>query len=153
MKRIYGRTPLERILAHLIPAANGCLEWEGCCSAWGYGQANVDGVIVYIHKWLWELVHGPVPAGWEVDHLCRNRRCGNVLHLEAVPKAVNTLRGVGQSALHAKKTHCPLGHPYDVIVVRARGRSTRRCKRCEQVRSQWRDRHPRLDEVYLCGLS
>ena len=153
MKRIAGCSPLARVLAHLIPVENGCLIWEGCCSRWGYGQVNVGGVIVYVHRWVWELVHGPIPDGWEVDHLCRNRRCGKLEHLEAVPKAVNTLRGVGQSAVHARKTHCPVGHPYDVLVRRGNGRVTRRCRRCEAVRANWRDRPLRGELEGLCGLS
>jgi hypothetical protein len=36
------------------------------------------------HRWFWELLVGPVPEGHEVNHLCKNRRCCNVEHLECL---------------------------------------------------------------------
>jgi hypothetical protein len=35
---------------------------------------------------------GPIPAGLEVDHLCRNRSCCNPAHLEAVTREENIRR-------------------------------------------------------------
>lgn len=124
MKRLIGLSPLARVQAHLIEQPTGCYEWEGCCSKWGYPQVRIAGRVVCVHKWLWEQVHGPVPSGWEVDHLCRNQKCGLLAHLEAVPKRINGLRGTSPAAQHAKKTTCPNGHPYD------RFWKSRRCRRC-----------------------
>lgn len=40
----------------------------------------------------WETVHGPVPDGLELDHLCRQRDCVNPAHLEPVTHAENMRR-------------------------------------------------------------
>lgn len=47
-----------------------------------------------------------------LDHLCRNTRCVNPKHLEAVTQKENILRGIGISAQNAVKTHCWRGHPF-----------------------------------------
>lgn len=44
------------------------------------------------HRWAYEDQVGPIPDGWEVDHLCRNRACLRPDHLEAVPLAENRRR-------------------------------------------------------------
>jgi predicted RNA-binding Zn-ribbon protein involved in translation (DUF1610 family) len=41
------------------------------------------------HRWVYEQVHGPIPDGWVVDHLCRQKRCVNIEHLEAVTVGEN----------------------------------------------------------------
>jgi hypothetical protein len=41
------------------------------------------------HRVAYELVVGPIPEGYEVDHLCRVKLCVRPSHLEAVPKTVN----------------------------------------------------------------
>jgi hypothetical protein len=39
------------------------------------------------------MKYGPVPAGHQLDHLCKKRACVNPDHLEAVPQAENLRRG------------------------------------------------------------
>lgn len=83
-------TPQDRLNARLRPS-NGCLLWTGA-TYHGYGRLRVDGRTVAAHVLAWELVFGPVPAGRELDHLCRNRACCNPWHLEPVTHAVNVAR-------------------------------------------------------------
>jgi hypothetical protein len=150
VKRLVGLTPQARVAVHLIPQPNGCLNWEGACSEWGYGQVNIDGKIVYVHKQIWEWANGPVPPGWEVDHQCWNRKCGNLDHLEAVPKRINGLRGTSPPAWHAQKTTCPNGHPYDAIARyltgKHAGKVRRICRHCENAR-----RRARYEEQQRCA--
>lgn len=34
------------------------------------------------HRYVWERVNGKIPEGYEVDHMCRQRACCNVEHLQ-----------------------------------------------------------------------
>jgi len=34
---------------------------------------------------VWEENHGAIPAGYEIDHLCHNRACCNIEHLQCIP--------------------------------------------------------------------
>lgn len=49
-------------------------------------QFWIDGkpVSVMYHRYVWELRHGPIPDGYEVDHKCNNRACCNVEHLQVI---------------------------------------------------------------------
>lgn len=136
MKRLYGLSPLQRVHAHLTARPNGCLEWEGCCSAWGIWASQHQrqdclrsqvAMGTGTRTGLCRLAGRPP---WQVDHLCRNPKCGNLAHLEAVTKRLNGLRGTSPAALHAKKLTCPRGHLYDRLVIRPNGSRQRRCSRC-----------------------
>lgn len=90
-------------------------------------------------RWYYEQVRGPIPAGLHLDHLCRNTMCVNPDHLEPVTQRVNTLRGIGVAAVHAKKTHCINGHPFsgDNLVYRSNGR-WRDCRECRRAKDRRR---------------
>lgn len=64
------------------------------------------------HRVSYLIHHGPIPIDREIDHLCRNRRCVNPDHLEAVTHRVNVLRGVGFAALQFRQDKCKNGHPF-----------------------------------------
>lgn len=100
----------ERFVAK-ITAEGGCWRWDGTKNAQGYGQIYEPAIkhMVYAHRFAYEFVHGPIPDGLQIDHLCRNPSCANPSHLEAVSSRENTLRGRAVTAINAAKTHCPRG--------------------------------------------
>ena len=96
-----------------------CWVWTAA-KTWGYGSFRIGGkgsLMAKAHRVAYELLVGPVPDGLDLDHLCRNRACVNPAHLEPVTRQTNLLRGHGLTAAHASATHCPQGHPYDLMNV------------------------------------
>lgn len=72
-----------------------CIEWTGGRFGTGYGctRAARPGGSRLAHRVAYEAVHGPIPDDLPLDHLCRNRPCVNVEHLEVVTVAENSRRG------------------------------------------------------------
>jgi hypothetical protein len=72
--------------------ATPCLIWQGRPSAQGYARITENGVTKAAHVVIWEREHGPLPPGHELDHLCYQRMCVELSHLECVTKAENRSR-------------------------------------------------------------
>lgn len=127
------KMPLERLLSFLSQNLSGCWEWSGRIDRGGYGTFSVRGRKTLAHRSAYELMFEPIPAGKHLDHLCRNRRCCNPLHLEPVSCRENLLRGDTFQARNAAKTHCPAGHEYtpDNTYLYPDGR--RRCIACRRI--------------------
>jgi hypothetical protein len=100
--------PLIDRLSERTRTGPGCWEWVGHLTPQGYGSLGRR----LAHRLVYEVAVGPIPAGLQLDHLCRNRRCVNPDHLEPVTSRENTLRGSGLPAQRVLVTHCPRGHAY-----------------------------------------
>ncbi len=97
----------ERFWAKVMPEPNSsCWFWLASLTDRGYGVWKWKGRC-RVHRITYVAFVGEVPAGLELDHLCRNRGCCNPAHLEAVTHLENMRR------VAATKTHCPRGHAYD----------------------------------------
>lgn len=118
-------------------APNGCWEWTGyrCSNNYGYWKQR-DSKIILPHRFAYEQLVGPIPDGLVLDHLCRNPPCVNPEHLEPVTQRVNLLRGIGGSARAARVTHCPSGHPYDLLNTYYHKDGSRDCRPCRQQRTR-----------------
>lgn len=106
-------------------AQSGCWLWIAALDRLGYGSFKRTKA----HRWAYEHFVGPIPAGRELDHLCRNRSCVNPDHLEPVTHAENMARGA-----NAVKTHCPAGHGYEQTARIWHGR--RHCRLCNNAASR-----------------
>mgnify|MGYP001593407743 CR=1 FL=1 len=73
---------------------NGCWIWNGKPASTGYGKTWVKGKTVNAHRYMFEKTKGQIPAGFQLDHLCRIPLCVNPSHLEIVTPAENTRRGL-----------------------------------------------------------
>lgn len=93
---------------YIVEPASGCWLWQWAKSPKGYGKMRHEGRTRLAHIVYYERVHGPVPAGRELDHTCEVRACVNPAHLEPVAHVVNLQRG-----RMARLT------PADVVAIRA----------------------------------
>ena len=133
------RTAVDRFWAMVGKSAT-CWWWLGAKNPAGYGQffdiCKPPLRCVRAHRFAYEQLRGPIPAGLVIDHLCRNPACVNPEHMETVTIGENVLRGDGIAAQHARKTTCKHGHPLsgDNLKMEAtpNGRSTRRCLTCRR---------------------
>lgn len=132
----------ERLLSKaVINWETGCWEWRAVRDSHGYGSIKVNGTHRGAHRVSYELLVGPIPAGLELDHLCRVRHCINPAHLEPVTHRVNTLRALVPPVLNALKTHCASGHeftPENTYTAPAGGRTCRTCQRATVARYKTR---------------
>lgn len=112
-----------------------CRVWPGTLNRYGYGVLWLNGRRHAAHRFMYELLAGPIPDGLTLDHLCRNRACVRPDHLEPVTNRTNVLRGIGPSAFNAARTHCSHGHPLDAMNTYHDG-DRRRCRDCVNRRQR-----------------
>lgn len=140
-----ARSPRNRFLAKIAAGPNCCWQWTGAKNRNGYGnflpdgRRTIDGQPVQrryklAHRYAYEQFVGPIPDGMEIDHLCKNPSCVNPKHLEAVSRYENIMRSDCFTAVHAKKTHCPKGHPYSGDNLFFSKDGARQCRACSRAR-------------------
>lgn len=99
-----------RLFGYLL-IGDGCWAWLGHThNPDGYPLFTLSAIEnggepteLRVHRYMYELLVGPIPEGLELDHLCRNVGCANPDHLEIVTRQENMSR---------KNAHglCKAGH-------------------------------------------
>jgi len=118
---------------HIHPDT-GCHVWTACRNTEGYGQFRVEGKTLGAHRYAYEIVVGPVPAGLVLDHLCRNPSCVNSEHLEPVTTRENLMRGARRGIFpRPHRDTCCRGH---VGQFTLRHNGTRVCRPCDAIRQR-----------------
>lgn len=104
--RIFSKDALPEHLAKNIhyPTGGvvmflGCWIWHGSILGGyngGYGRFydRERKMTIPSHRAVWEILVGPIPPKYHLDHLCRVRRCCNPAHLEAITAKENSRRRV-----------------------------------------------------------
>lgn len=149
--RIDPETERRRKFWSQVEKTPTCWFWRGSLTTHGYGQFGhgIRGLTTRAHRLAWVWENGPLVAELSLDHLCRNRNCVRPDHLEAVTNRVNVLRGIGPTALNARKDQCKRhGIPY------IDGPSCRRCVKCDQdCARRANDRLKARRSVRQCGAT
>lgn len=135
-----------------VEKTSTCWLWTDKPNSSGYGLLGFRrDAKVYAHRLAVHLTRGPIPAGMELDHICRTRHCVNPDHLEPVTHRVNGLRGIAPTAINARKTHCIRGHAFTPENTHINSTGGRRCRECMRLhdaarvprrrptKTQWRD--------------
>lgn len=69
--------------------ATGCRLWTEGLNGSGYAMVSHAGETRRAHRVIWELENGPIPDGLRIDHMCRNRNCIEVSHLQLANAKTN----------------------------------------------------------------
>ena len=116
-----------------IRIPNECWEWKGSLRPKGYpqsvsvGGSRQNGLTYRPQRLMFHWFKYPIPDGFTIDHLCKNRKCVNPDHMEAVSHGENVVRAL-------KRKYCKRGHPqvpenrYSYRL--ANGNRRERCKLC-----------------------
>lgn len=111
-----------------IEKSDNCWNWTASLDKDGYGKFTNNKKSVKAHRFSYELLKEYIPKGFQLDHLCHNRKCVNPDHLEIVTLRENIKRGLTGKINHWRKnkTHCPQGHEY------TQGKNQRICLICHR---------------------
>lgn len=116
----------------------GCWNWRRPRTN-GYGRFDVTHADRRkAHRYSYELLVEPIPAGLTIDHLCRNPRCVNPAHLEPVDSRENVRRAwmtpLPDGTLRDPDKFCIRGHPLEppnvIYIRRPRSKPTKTCLTC-----------------------
>lgn len=113
------------------PDLGECIVFLGASNGNGYRQFRYNDRNGYAHRYAWERVNGPIQGDLTVDHLCMNRSCVRIEHLELVSGHENYRRGV------AARTKCNNGH--DLAGNRVPG-TLAMCAKCDAEGRKRRER-------------
>lgn len=123
---------IERFLSK-INIVDSCWEWTAFVSKNGYGTFWFNGKSCRPHRFIYEYYHGMICPDLVLDHLCRNRKCVNPIHLEQVTQKENVMRGIGLAVINFKKTYCKQGHEFTEENTYVYPHGKRECRICNRI--------------------
>ncbi len=66
----------------------------------GYARALINSKRMYAHRAAWEICHGEIPEGYEIDHINRNPSDNRLCNLRLATKSQNSanVRSIGKTS-------------------------------------------------------
>ena len=114
----------------MVGLKQGCWTWLRAVNTGGYG-ANKQGLI---HVQVFEHIYGPKPAGLELHHICKNKRCYNPSHLRLVTRR-NHVKLEPRGNQWGSHERCPVCDSDDIYTgANSDGSMRRRCRACKRLR-------------------
>lgn len=113
--QLKSKSLIDRILERCVERPEtGCLLWAG----WklnGYGNIRWQGKRLYVHRSIYEDVHGPIPKGLCVCHACDTPTCVNPEHLFLGTIQENTADKVGKNRQSRGAAHARSGEKHHAV--------------------------------------
>ncbi|MFF4777522.1 hypothetical protein ACFY05_32165 [Microtetraspora fusca] len=150
-RRFFAKLAYGEVPAHQSDLGR-CIIWTRATNKDGYGAfKDGDGKTVNSHLWLYRRLVGPLPEGYELDHLCHRRdvctpgpTCPHrvcVIHVDPVTQLENWRRSGAITVIHANQEMCEgykgtYHHPLsgDNLYITPDGR--RECRACHRMRCE-----------------
>lgn len=91
--RIQAKIHIRDLGFILNGISSPCHIWTGGTSGegrgGGYGRVSIFGSTTAVHLFIWKRFKGAIRKGYQIDHMCNNRLCCNLLHLQMVTHLKN----------------------------------------------------------------
>ena len=131
------QTDHERFWSY-VEKTEGCWLWKGCVSVRGFGRFGFKGKTVMAHRFAYVERYGAIPAGKQINHICRVNNCVNPFHLRAAThRTCMVEHSSGAAAVNVQKVICKHGHALqgnNLIISFARcGTLARNCRVCAKI--------------------
>jgi len=111
-----------------------CWIWKSGVFKTGYGEFSLNNKPFLAHRISYQILVGDIPKAKELHHICNNRLCVNINHLQVVTRQehVSKTDHSNNGDNSRVKTHCPKGHPLSSDNLRkyALRIGKRSCKTC-----------------------
>lgn len=112
-----------------VDKSGECWRWKGAVTTNGYGSCTnylapaAERRTIHAHRLSLLIASVAMPAGLQVDHLCRNKLCVRPDHMEMVTQAENLRRRDWGPT-------CINGHPWEHETTHVRTNGQRVCRPC-----------------------
>lgn len=122
---------IQRFLGYLKDDENSdCILFIGGVNKDGYGLFRIMEIQYLAHRVSLILNERCDYIGYEIHHLCENRRCVNTLHLKALLPIYHTKTKTFYNSI---KTSCIRGHRFTEENTYVRENGKRECRSCKRI--------------------